>query len=67
MSNTCINCIHKDVCYKYRLNYVNAREGTCADFIFNDAPILEEKLSKLLLDIGYYRGENREEVKEDGE
>lgn len=29
---TCINCIHKDVCYKYRLNYISAREGNCTDY-----------------------------------
>ena len=29
----CINCIHKDVCYKYRLNYISAREGTCTNFM----------------------------------
>lgn len=33
MTNTCINCFHKDVCYKYRLNYVCAREGTCTNFM----------------------------------
>lgn len=33
MSNSCINCFHRDVCYKYRLNYVGAREGTCTDFM----------------------------------
>ena len=32
MTNICINCIHKDVCYKYRLNYVSAREGTCNNY-----------------------------------
>lgn len=33
MTRICINCIHKDVCYRYRLNYVGAREGTCTNFI----------------------------------
>lgn len=33
MTSTCINCIHKDVCCKYRLNYVCARNGTCNDFM----------------------------------
>lgn len=32
MTNTCIVCIHKDVCYKYRMNYVCAREGTCTNY-----------------------------------
>ena len=32
MTNICINCIHKDVCYKYRLNYVSVREGTCTNY-----------------------------------
>ena len=32
MNNICINCIRKDVCYKYRLNYVCAREGTCTNY-----------------------------------
>ena len=36
MTNTCIDCIHKDVCYKYRLNYVIAREGTCSDYVTVD-------------------------------
>lgn len=36
MTNICINCIHKDVCYKYRLNYVGAREGTCTEFISDE-------------------------------
>ena len=34
-NNTCINCIHKEVCYRYRIAYVCAREGTCADYIPN--------------------------------
>ena len=34
-NKTCINCIHKDVCYMYRLNYICAREGTCTDYIPN--------------------------------
>lgn len=29
---SCINCIHKDVCYKYRLNYICAREDYCTDY-----------------------------------
>lgn len=30
---TCIDCIHKEVCYKYRLNYVGTRgENNCTDF-----------------------------------
>lgn len=29
---TCINCIHKDVCYMYRLNYIGAREGYCTNY-----------------------------------
>ena len=28
----CINCIHKDVCYMYRLNYISAREGYCINY-----------------------------------
>lgn len=32
MSKTCINCIHKDVCYLYRLNYISAREGYCNNY-----------------------------------
>ena len=29
---TCKDCIHRNVCYKYRLNYVCANDGTCNDF-----------------------------------
>ena len=49
--NICIKCIHKEVCYKYRIAYVGARKGTCTNFISNDAPILDEKSSELLMDI----------------
>ena len=31
-NKTCINCIHKDVCYMYRLNYLCAREGYCTHY-----------------------------------
>ena len=31
-NKTCINCIHKDVCYMYRLNYIGAREGYCTHY-----------------------------------
>ena len=44
MNNICINCIHKDVCYKYRLNYVCAREGTCINYYeIDNAPTVEER------------------------
>lgn len=56
MSNTCSDCIHKDVCYLYRLNYVCAREGCCTNFISKESVpdnscILDEKSSSLLMDI----------------
>ena len=28
----CIECIHKSICYRYRLD-IGAREGTCTDYI----------------------------------
>lgn len=32
ISKTCINCIHKDVCYLYRLNFIIAEEGYCSHY-----------------------------------
>lgn len=46
MSNICINCIHKDVCYKYRLNYVSAREGSCNDYLNPDLSKYSDNLWK---------------------
>lgn len=28
----CINCIHKEVCYMYRLTYISDREGYCTNY-----------------------------------
>lgn len=56
MSNICINCIHKDVCYKYRLNYVSAREGSCNDYLNPDLSKYSDNLWKEAYERGHKRG-----------
>lgn len=54
MDNICINCIHKDVCYKYRLNYVVAREGTCINYY--EIPKVDDWIEKKV-PVGYDYGD----------
>ena len=32
---SCVNCIHKDVCFRYRLNFAIVREGNCTNYYEN--------------------------------
>lgn len=31
-NKTCINCIHKNVCFRYRLDYEVVRKGNCTNY-----------------------------------